>query len=86
MCFQASIRAQFAFMQRAWCNNAEFVRPGTGIDPVVGHQSSPPAAEPSWSSEYGGAPHTPFRFENFVKMKGGEFFFAPSIPFLRELA
>ena len=86
MCFQASIRAQFAFMQRAWCNNAGFVRPGTGIDPVVGQPSSPPAAEPSWSPEYGKPPHTPFRFENFVKMKGGEFFFAPSIPFLQKLA
>jgi len=82
MCFQASIRQQFAFMQKAWCNNANFVQGGAGIDPVIGQPSSPPGVEQTWSKEYGTPPDTKFRFEHFVRMKGGEFFFAPSIPFL----
>ncbi|HEX8210573.1 MAG TPA: Dyp-type peroxidase [Longimicrobium sp.] len=86
MCFQASIRAQFAFMQRDWCNAANFLRQDTGIDPVMGQPSSPPGVEQRWSSDYGSPANTSFRFENFVRMKGGEFFFAPSIPFLTGLA
>ena len=94
MCFQASIRAQFAFMQRAWANNQNFVERGTGLDPVIGQldrddPNQPPIAEieQSWHSEYGAAEPTHKKFfGRFVKMKGGEFFFAPSIPFLRNLA
>lgn len=29
---------------------------------------------------------TPFSFSQFVHLKGGEFFFAPSIPFLKALS
>jgi Dyp-type peroxidase family len=85
MCFQASIRQQFAFMQKAWCNNHEFVKGETGIDPVVGQPASPPGVEQTWSKEYGNPPETKFRFEHFVRMRGGEFFFAPSILFLLSL-
>lgn len=85
MCFQASIRLQFAFLQKIWCNNPNFMRPATGIDSVVGQPASTLAVEQNWSKEYGSPPSTRFRFEHFVRMKGGEFFFAPSIPFLRGL-
>jgi Dyp-type peroxidase family len=94
MCFQRSIRAQFAFMQRSWANNLGFVKPGiTGLDPVIGQPDQEPVGSPvtpidqSWRPEYGAAePVVKARFGGFVAMKGGEFFFAPSIPFLRDLA
>ncbi len=85
MCFQASIRQQFAFMQKAWCNNPDFVQGEIGIDPIVGQPASPPGAEQIWSKEYDSPPATKFRFEHFVRMRGGEFFFAPSLPFLLSL-
>jgi deferrochelatase/peroxidase EfeB len=85
MCFQASIRHQFAFMQRAWCNAANFVRNGTGLDPVIGQPPAPPAMEQSWPKDYGNPGSVKFRFEHFVRVRGGEYFFAPSLPFLNSL-
>jgi Dyp-type peroxidase family len=86
MCFQASIQTQFAFLQRNWLNNPEFVLQRTGLDPIVDQTSSPPAVKQTWSKEYCGPRNTQFRFESFVRMIGGEYFFAPSIPFLRGLS
>ena len=87
MCFQSSIRNQFAFMQRAWVNNPDFVMPKTGIDPVIGQSAAGNAAPQNWKPEYGkdGAP-TEFEFNGFVRLKGGEYFFAPSIAFLKTFA
>jgi Dyp-type peroxidase family len=83
MCFQASIANQFAFMQRSWANAAGFVVPGTGPDPVIGQT----AGSQSWHPQFGkAAPTVAFSFGEFVKLKGGEFFFAPSIAFLKSLA
>lgn len=89
MCFQSSIANQFAFIQKAWVNNPEFARPltkpgapNTGLDPVIGQG---PSSEQRWPLSWGGAETKGFDFAGFVKLKGGEFFFAPSIPFLRSL-
>lgn len=88
MCYQSSIRNQFAFMQHAWANNVEFISGAptvTGTDPIIG-QSGTPATAQGWFPTYGDSTgrETSF-FGNFVTMKGGEFFFAPSIPFLANL-
>lgn len=89
MCFQASIANPFAFMQRAWCNTEGFLKPGTGLDPVIGQAppGGPAPAQQKWPTQWGQAgPDQPFSFGQFVTMKGGEFFFAPSIPFLTALS
>lgn len=93
MCYQASIRKQFAFMQRGWANNQGFRRPSTGIDPVIGQIDADNSVGPLqnkiaqlWHVEYGVASNTKeVFFGDFVRMKGGEFFFAPSIPFFKSL-
>lgn len=102
MCFQSSITDQFAFMQASWVNEEKFVRgfqPGetiTGIDPVIGQCpiNTIPAPQ-NWRPHYGDAVAADdpadegakeFSFQGFVKMKGGEFFFAPSIAFLKTFA
>jgi Dyp-type peroxidase family len=87
MCFQASIPKQFGFMQKRWCNAEGFLRESTGVDPVIG-QKTPEVAAQNWPIEYdapAGA-QVQYDFGGFVTMKGGEFFFAPSIPFLRSFA
>jgi deferrochelatase/peroxidase EfeB len=42
--------------------------------------------EPLWSKQWHEPPLTPFIFEGFVTLKGGEFLFAPSLPFLKNPA
>lgn len=85
MCFQSSLSEQFVFMQQSWANSEGFVRPDTGIDPIIG-QGEDPAAQ-QWLPSYGTTdpPAVSTRFSDFVTMKGGEFFFAPSMPFLKRL-
>jgi hypothetical protein len=39
-----------------------------------------------WPKEWGKDDKMPFDFYNFVTMKGGEFFFAPSISFLKNIS
>jgi Dyp-type peroxidase family len=89
MCYQANIAEQFAHLQRAWANRQSFPRAAVGRDPLIGQVGGADGARldqlwpPSW-----GAPRddtTGFRFDfgNFTTLKGGEFFFVPSLPFLR---
>jgi Dyp-type peroxidase family len=88
MCFQSSISNQFAFMQSSWANNEGFLLGGIGLDPVIGQPPNgiPPALGQNWNPQYGVAgPTVNFSFAQFVTLKGGEFFFAPSIPFLKSL-
>ena len=86
MCFQSNIARQFGFMQKSWANNVNFVQPATGLDPVIGQKaaSEPPVAQ-QWPLYWGQQGKKAIDFGGFVTMKGGEFFFAPSIPFLRHL-
>ena len=84
MCFQSDIAAQFEFLQQSWANTEGFLRPGTGVDPAIGQGSTP--APQQWPASWGGGTTTPFLFHGFVTLKGGEYFFAPSLTFLRNLA
>jgi Dyp-type peroxidase family len=100
-CFQASIRNQFAFVQRNWVDRVTFPIAGSafsGQDPLLGRATDSVFAQ-RWRREYGGRLATapaelggvdlrtshdrPFLFSDFVTFRGGEFFFAPSLPFLR---
>lgn len=84
MCFQSSISNQFAFMQKSWANKEDFLTGPVGVDPVIGQ--SPAGATPisqQWPTP--GGPQG-ISFGQFVTLKGGEFFFAPSLPFFKSLA
>ncbi len=86
MCFQSNIARQFGFLQKSWANNLNFVQPATGADPVIGQKapSQAPLAQ-QWPLQWGQQGKKPFDFGQFVTMKGGEFFFAPSLAFLKDL-
>lgn len=86
MCYQSSIAHQFAFMQRGWCNSAGFLNDDTGRDPVIGQKGSEPEATNKWPTAWNGNSSRNLSFAEFVKLKGGEFFFAPSMPYLLNLA
>jgi Dyp-type peroxidase family len=96
MAYQASIPDQFEVVQGLWANNPGFpvTAPGQpiGIDPVIGQGPSVPQDWPKgWGSPtseshdfYKVAPGTANNGP-FVTMKGGEYFFAPSLSFLKSL-
>lgn len=88
MAYQSSIEDQFEFTQQAWANSPSFhfrspVQP-VGIDPVIGQPDH--GVSQRYPLAYGVGPLSePFDFSSFVRMKGGEYFFAPSRSFLRRL-
>jgi Dyp-type peroxidase family len=87
VCCQSNIEDQFIFLQTSWCNNEDFVSKGAGIDPVIGQLPKGREPEPqTWPSRWG-RPHGDVQsaFSGFVRMRGGEYFFAPSISFMRGL-
>jgi deferrochelatase/peroxidase EfeB len=86
LCFQSSLANQFGFLQKLWANAPDFARENTGIDPLVGQHADHLCPIPQrWPLKWGKAAMTPFAVGGFVSMKGGEFLFAPSIPFLTNL-
>lgn len=104
LCAQSSIPDQFEFIQVQWANNETFLRPGSGIDPVIGSPAPEKTPEESvkqrWPKFYGSRneldftknppAYTPWYFEkrvgNWVIMKGGEYFFVPSLSALTAFA
>jgi Dyp-type peroxidase family len=78
MCFQSNLD-QFVIQQEGSDGN-DFIKPGVGVDAVIGQNSA--AIAQTWPST--GA--VKFTMANLVKMKGGEYFFAPSMAFLKGLA
>ncbi|MEL6930932.1 MAG: Dyp-type peroxidase, partial [Cyanobacteria bacterium J06600_6] len=82
LCFQSNIENQFNFMQSRWANANRFVNVGVGPDPVIGQPEGVQKYPQKW-----GQPETEdYGFKLWVFMQGGEYFFAPSISFLSNLA
>ena len=93
LCFQANIEDQFEFIQRTWVDNKHFptsvltnglLQRDTGDDPLIGQDSD---EAQRWPKQWG-APERgkkTINFEAAVTLRGGEYFFAPSIPFLAAL-
>jgi deferrochelatase/peroxidase EfeB len=80
MCYQASIARQFEFIHRSWTMDDRFPTNGIGLDPVAANNDKVPQL---WRSAQGEAIR--FSFSAVVEMCGGEYFFAPSMPFLLNL-
>jgi Dyp-type peroxidase family len=85
-CYQSDIGNQFELLQTSWANSIQFVRQQTGLDPIIG-QGEQLIGGQGWPSKYGddSAAKVRFDFSPYVKLKGGEYFFAPSLGFLTSL-
>lgn len=84
--YMSSIVNQFEFTQKTWANsdtNSETEGVGSGADPVIGQKI---AAAQKWPMDHNPNQKRCLRFADFVTMKGGGYFFAPSIAGIRALA
>ena len=78
MCFQSNLD-QFVIQQEGLDGN-DFVKASVGVDAFIGQNTA--AVPQTWPSDG----TVKFTMANLVKMKGGEYFFAPSMAFLKGLA
>jgi Dyp-type peroxidase family len=82
ICYQQDIVRQFEAMQRDWINDENFIARRTGIDPCGGQGKK---SAQHWPLAWGSEQRKAFSFSGFVALKGGEYFFAPPISFLKSL-
>jgi Dyp-type peroxidase family len=87
MAFNVDLGEQFDFVQSAWVNNPGFPDPHggatPGLDPVM---SQGPRTEGTYFAIWDAAvPREAAAIPQAVTMKGGEYFFMPSLEFLRHL-
>jgi len=81
--FVASIRRQFEFVQTTWCNNPDFQGLTSEPDPVVGGRT------PHQPASFTVQADVPLRLREvprFIRVRGGAYFFMPSLRALRYLA
>jgi Dyp-type peroxidase family len=81
LAYQASIAEQFEHVQQRWINSPDVPVPGAGPDAMV----STGELDRRVSLQRDGG-SVPLSLEQFVMVRGGGYFFAPSIPALTYLA
>jgi len=86
LCFQSNIETHFEWIQRRFnWRTGDGIR-GPGVDPVVGF----PMVDSGqlWPVSWGSMKNRKeeIHFQDCVTLKGGEYFFAPSISFLKNIA
>ena len=88
MCYQSNIINQFEFIQNSWANEGEIGIKLVGQDGIIGQGDN--TFKKKIPKQWGdNTKLNPCDFSNpkskFVTMKGGEYFFTPSISFLKSL-
>jgi Dyp-type peroxidase family len=84
--FQRNLQIQFGDLYTGWANRTDVPAIGTGQDSLLGQGWS--RVPQQWPVSWGKTECKPFHCgsaSEFVKLKGGEFFFAPSLAFFRQL-
>jgi Dyp-type peroxidase family len=83
MCYQQDISRQFEFLQRHWANALlDATGRHIGQDPLIGQASESPWPQ-AWPTMSGGTVR--LDLSGFVRLAGGEYFFAPSVDSLRNI-
>lgn len=81
-CYQGAIEDGFENMQSSWSNHPNFRSGNPGHDPIIGQTSS--GNLKTEITDKTGQTAGYVEFQQLVTLKGGEYFFAPSIKALRE--
>lgn len=85
MCYQRDISRYFEKLQGIWANKGEIGDKKTPMDGIIG-QGDANTRPQEWPAQWGGPHQTQgFMFSDIVTLLGGEYFFAPSIPFLLQM-
>jgi len=79
--FQSSFREQFEFLFSNWANNPDQPHKSCGVDPLVGYD--PSGSQQQWPNGKGGKVSVAIR--GLTTVRGGEYFYFPSIPSLQHL-
>lgn len=87
VCLNANIARQFEFVQGAWMATTKFSGLSNENDPLIGSTSAPgcPVAR-DFSTRPGGTPRRIRDLPQFVTIRGGAYFFLPSVRALRYFA
>jgi hypothetical protein len=85
MCFVRNISQQYEFIQKSWANDPDFLfnKNQPGLDPIIGQGKRDKLR---FNYTYGAPGTRRAAFEQFVHLRGGEYFYAPSLSGLRALA
>jgi Dyp-type peroxidase family len=85
LCINANIKSQFQFIQQAWCNNPHFNGLTNNPDPLTGSSGSGDSPG-SMFVPLKGLPLRTGQMPRFVTVRGGSYFFMPSLRALKWLA
>jgi Dyp-type peroxidase family len=80
-CVQRDIRTQFKKLFANWANDSEFPERRSGRDALL----NTGAGNQHWPDSWSAPGKTACSLRSFVRILGGEYFFLPSISFLRSL-
>jgi len=87
ICFNANLELQFEFIQHAWANNNQVRFVNNDVDVIIGvpAEGNPNNAKGQFTIQ--GQPTNEFveNWEPFVRIRGGQYFFFPSISVLNYL-
>ena len=85
MCYNSRLEDQFEFIQSRWANKGDIGGHFVGQDPIIGQgpNTTDRKLPGQWNTASGLKSVKDFR--DFVENKGGEYFFTPSISFLKSL-
>lgn len=89
ICLNANISRQFEFLQNAWMMNTKFSGLTNESDPLLGNRAAIPgcpASDHFTLPREGGVPRRISGLPQFVTVRGGAYFFLPSLRALRYFA
>ncbi len=88
MCYQSNIKTQFEELQGQWANTGEIdpLKDSIGQDSLITQSVQNEKSQRSLPVRWGEKEQSDkFNFSGFVTMRGGEYFYTPSICFLKNL-
>ncbi|MEM7369066.1 MAG: Dyp-type peroxidase [Bacteroidota bacterium] len=87
ICFNANLELQFEFIQHAWANNNQLRHLSNDVDIVIGAPTEGDPRAKNWQFTIQAEPNNQFldNWERFVTIRGGQYFFLPSMTVLNYL-